>query len=43
MSSILTAKKEEMFYYEVPPNEKHLIFDEAIEELEEICAKIPNE
>ena len=43
MSSILTAKKIQVFHYEVPANEKNLIFDEAIEELTEICEKIPCE
>jgi hypothetical protein len=41
MSSVLTSCKEDMFHYEVPPNEKKLIYDEAMEELEELCAKIP--
>jgi len=40
MSSILTSKKMDTYHYEVPENDKALIFDEAIEELGEICAKI---
>ena len=40
MSSVLTSKKMDTYHYEVPENHKSLIFDEAIEELEEICSKI---
>jgi hypothetical protein len=41
MSSVLTAIKDEMIHYEVPPNDKKLIYDEAMEELNDLCSKIP--
>ena len=40
MSSVLMADKDDIYHYEIPPLEKKVIFDEALEELDSICERI---
>ena len=39
MSSVLTAAQEDHYHYEIDPNFKKVVFDEAMEELKELCER----